>query len=65
MPKERGCGVGLLLCQLPLPVDAGAVTLWVPLPEASTYLNSCSFQVTVCTEVSRPVICAHYEFSHP
>lgn len=43
MCQKRGAvGVGLLLCQLPLLVVAGAVTLWVPLPEASTYLNSCS-----------------------
>lgn len=41
VPKERGYGVGFLLRQLPLPVVAGAVILWVPLPEASTYLNSC------------------------
>lgn len=67
--NERGSGVRRMRCARQLPPAPAGWTLMATSAsraEASTFVcTHAPLQVTVCAEVSRPVLCAHYEFSHP
>lgn len=62
-----GTGWSPFVCQLrPPPAGCTLMATSASPAEASTFVcTHAPLQVTVCAEVSRSVICAHYEFSDP